>query len=164
MRSASICKVIGTWLQSWSAAPRALRIPAGRNRHRQRGQPRPDLTKPERREEERSQGSLGVGHSLSQHPFELPHSLCPLFLLVPGGGQERLRDHLVVSSWPHAPDDCGLIIGSGLGPAPEAKDSGLVSSHFFSQQLRNTKLLQLQTAQGCSEYWTSSLEMAVLGF
>lgn len=54
-----------------------------------------------------------------------------------------LLDHLAVSCCRHAPDDCGLIIGSGLGPAPEAKDSGLVSNHFFSPQLRNIKPLQL---------------------
>lgn len=110
-------------------------------------------------------GSLGVGHNLSQHPFEIPHSHCPFFLLVSGGGQEKLLDHLVISSCRHAPDDCSLIIGSGLGPPPEAKDSGLVSNHFSSPQLRNAEPLQLeQTALACSDCWTSSLEMTVPWF
>lgn len=110
-------------------------------------------------------GSLGVGHNLSQHPFEIPHSHCPFFLLVSGGGQEKLQDHLVISSCRHAPDDCSLIIGSGLGPPPEAKDSGLVSNHFSSPQLRDAEPLQLeQTALACSDCWTSSLEMTVPWF
>lgn len=81
MRSTSICKVIETWLQcavpSWSTAPRALRIPAGRSRHREHGQPRRDLTKSGREARGRGAGSPGVGHILSQHPSEIPHSLCP---------------------------------------------------------------------------------------
>lgn len=74
-----------------------------------------------------------------------------------------MLDHLVMPSCRHAHDDCSLIIGNCLGPAPKAKDSGLVSNHLFALQLRNTKPLQFQTALGYSDYWTSSLEMTVLG-
>lgn len=72
-----------------------------------------------------------VGHSkwhLSWASFSVPQLLCSLF--IAGGGQERLLDHLVISRCHHAPDYYDLIMGSGFGPVPEAKDSGLTSNNL----------------------------------
>lgn len=49
--------------------------------------------------------------------------------------QERLLDHLVIFSCHHDPEHPDLILGSGFGPASEARESRLTANHSSTPRL-----------------------------